>query len=96
MYLCLCSVGLMNVHVKDRENMVLTDVEEFETVLVVDLPPSVDEYIEILTGVAPQTIGGEVHSIFCSTDAPAAKPLAELLANCRQVVPEFLKKMESS
>ncbi|KAG2622991.1 hypothetical protein PVAP13_3KG025700 [Panicum virgatum] len=90
------SVGLMNVHVKDRENMAMTDVEEFETVLLVDLPPSVDEYIEILTGVAPQTIGGEVHSIFCSTDAPAAKPLAELLANCRQVVPEFLKKMESS
>jgi hypothetical protein len=41
-------------------------------------------------------IGGEVHSIFCSTDAPVAKPLAELLANCRQVVPEFLKKLESS
>ena len=74
----------------------LTDVEEFETVLVVDLPPSVDEYIEILTGVARQMIGGEVHSIFCSTDAPVAKPLAELLANCRQVVPEFLKKLEFS
>ncbi|PAN16009.1 hypothetical protein PAHAL_3G025900 [Panicum hallii] len=90
------SVGLMNVHVKDRENMAMTDIEEFETVLVVDLPPSVDEYVEILTGVARQMIGGEVHSIFCNTDAPVAKPLAELLANSSQVVPEFLQKMESS
>ncbi|CAN6348943.1 unnamed protein product [Urochloa humidicola] len=90
------SVGLMNVHVKDRENLAITDVEEFETVLVVDLPPSVDEYIEILTGIARQTIGGEVHNIFCNTDAPVAKPLAELLANCSQVVPEFLKKIKSS
>ncbi|PUZ62946.1 hypothetical protein GQ55_3G027300 [Panicum hallii var. hallii] len=90
------SVGLMNVHVKDRENMAMTDIEEFETVLVVDLPPSVDEYVEILTGVARQTIGGEVHSIFCNTDAPVAKLLAELLANSSQVVPEFLQKMESS
>jgi hypothetical protein len=96
MYLYLCSVGLMNVHVKDRENMAMTDIEEFETVLVVDLPPSVDEYVEILTGVARQMIGGEVHSIFCNTDAPVAKPLAELLANSSQVVPEFLQKMESS
>ncbi|RCV36452.1 hypothetical protein SEVIR_7G330400v4 [Setaria viridis] len=90
------SVGLMNVHVKDRENLVMTDVEGFETVLVVDFPPSVDEYVDILTGVARHTIGGEVHSIFCNTDAPVAKPLAELLANCSQVVPEFLKKLESS
>ncbi|CAN6380542.1 unnamed protein product [Urochloa humidicola] len=90
------SVGLMNVHVKDRENLAIADVEEFEIVLVVDLPPSVDEYIEILTGIAHQTVGGEVHNIFCNTDAPIAKPLAELLANCSQVVPEFLKKFESS
>nr|CAB3463064.1 unnamed protein product [Digitaria exilis] len=87
------SVGLMNVLVKDRENLAMSDVEEFEIVLVVDLPPSVDEYVEILTGVARRTIGGEVHSIFSNTDAPIAKPLAELLANCSQVVPEFLKKL---
>ncbi|CAO2147638.1 unnamed protein product [Urochloa humidicola] len=90
------SVGLMNVHVKDRENLSMTDVKEFETVLIVDLPPSVDEYVEILTGVARQTIGGEVHSLFCNTDARVAKPLAQLLANCSQVVPEFLKKLEFS
>ncbi|XP_066359092.1 ATP-dependent RNA helicase DBP3-like isoform X1 [Miscanthus floridulus] len=90
------SVGLMNVIVKDRENMVATDIEEFETVLVVDLPPSVDEYVEILTGAALHVIGGEVHSIFCNTDASIAKPLAELLADCSQVVPEFLKNLESS
>ncbi|XP_066356470.1 ATP-dependent RNA helicase DBP3-like [Miscanthus floridulus] len=90
------SVGLMNVIVKDRENMAVTDVEEFETVLVVDLPPSVDEYVEILTGAALHVIGGEVHSIFCDTDASIAKPLAELLADCSQVVPDFLKNLEPS
>ncbi|RCV37038.1 hypothetical protein SETIT_8G030300v2 [Setaria italica] len=57
------SVGLMNLHIKDRENLVMTDIEGFDIVLVVDLPPSVDEYSGILTGVARQTIGGEVHSL---------------------------------
>ena len=86
----------MNVIVKDRENMSVTDVEEIETVLVVDLPPSGDEYIEILTGAARHVIGGEVHSIFCNTDASIAKPLAQLLADCGQVVHEFLKSLKSS
>ncbi|CAN6330523.1 unnamed protein product [Urochloa humidicola] len=90
------SLGLINVHVKDRENLSMTDVEEFETALIVGLPPSIDEYVEILTGVARQTIGGEVYSLFCNTDARVAKPLAQLLANCSQVVPEFLKKLELS
>ncbi|TVU26940.1 hypothetical protein EJB05_29516, partial [Eragrostis curvula] len=90
------SVGLMNVLVKNRENMATTDVEEFETVMVMDLPPSVDEYTEVLTGAARHAVVGEVHSIFCNTDAPLAKPLAELLANCGQAVPDFLKKIESS
>ncbi|OEL31803.1 hypothetical protein BAE44_0007186 [Dichanthelium oligosanthes] len=90
------SVGLMNVLVKDWENVAMTDVEEFENVLVVDLPPSVDEYAEILTRTAYHVVVGEVHSIFCNTDASLAKPLAELLADCSQVVPEFLKKLVSS
>ncbi|XP_062182331.1 ATP-dependent RNA helicase DBP3-like [Phragmites australis] len=90
------SVGLMNVLVKDGENMAMTDVEEFETVLVVDFPPSVDEYVEILTGAARHAVAGEVHSIFSNADAPIAKSLGEILANCGQVVPEFLKKLESS
>jgi hypothetical protein len=86
----------MNVLVKDLETMAMTDTEEFETVLVVDLPPSVDEYTEILTGAARHAVIGEVHSIFCTTDVPLAKPLAELLANCYQAVPDFLKELESS
>jgi hypothetical protein len=82
----------MNVLVKDRENMAITDVEEFETVFILDLPPSVDKYAEILTGVARHTVTGKVHSIFCNAYAPLAKPLVELLANCGHVVPDFLKK----
>ncbi|KAL6906080.1 hypothetical protein ACP4OV_003681 [Aristida adscensionis] len=90
------SVGLMNIVVKDWENMAPTDIGEFETVVVVDLPPSVDEYVEILTGAARHVVAGEVHSIFCNTDAPLAKPFTELLAMCGQVVPEFLKSSEPS
>ncbi|GJN07000.1 hypothetical protein PR202_ga24785 [Eleusine coracana subsp. coracana] len=91
------SMGLMNVHVKDRETMAMTDIEEFETVLVIDLPPSIEEYAEVLTGAARHAVVGEVHSIFCNTNnAPLAKPLAELLANCGQTVPSFLKELESS
>uniref|UniRef100_A0A0A9B2C3 DEAD/DEAH-box helicase domain-containing protein n=1 Tax=Arundo donax TaxID=35708 RepID=A0A0A9B2C3_ARUDO len=90
------SVGLMNVLVKDRETMAMSDIEQFETVLVVDLPPSVDEYVEILTGAARHVVGGELHSVFCNADAPIAKPLVELLANCGQEVPHFLKKLERS
>ncbi|RLM69793.1 DEAD-box ATP-dependent RNA helicase 40-like [Panicum miliaceum] len=90
------SVGLMNVLVKDRETMEMTDIGEFEIVLIVDLPPSVDEYSEILSDVARHVIGGEVHSIFCNTDAPLVKPLAEVLAKCGQAVPEFFKNLEPS
>lgn len=90
------SVGLMSIFVKDWENVAATDIEDFETVLVVDLPPSVDEYVEILTRSARHVLGGEVHSIFCSTDARLAKPLAELLSECSQAVPEFLKTSEPS
>ena len=86
----------MNVLVKNRENMAAMDIEEFETLFVVDLPPSVDEYIEILTGTAHHVAGGEIHSIFSNSDAPLGKPLAVLLAKCGQVVPEFLKKLERS
>ncbi|XP_039775891.1 probable ATP-dependent RNA helicase ddx5 [Panicum virgatum] len=90
------SVGLMNVLVKDRETLAMTDIGEFEIVLIVDLPPSVDEYSEILTDVARHVIGGELHSIFCNTDAPLVKPLAEVLAKCGQVIPEFFKNLEPS
>ncbi|KAG8089077.1 hypothetical protein GUJ93_ZPchr0011g27457 [Zizania palustris] len=90
------SVGLMNVVVKDRESMSMTVVEEFETMLIVDFPPSVDEYVELLTGVARHAVEGEVHSIFCSIDGHLAKPLAGVLKSCGQVVPAFLEIFESS
>ncbi|KAJ1264432.1 hypothetical protein BS78_08G000600 [Paspalum vaginatum] len=81
-FIICISLGLMNVHVKDWESLTVTDIEDFETVLVVDLPPSVDELVETLTWTARHMIGGEVHSIFCNTDASLAKPLSELLSDC--------------
>ncbi|KAF0933305.1 hypothetical protein E2562_017090 [Oryza meyeriana var. granulata] len=90
------SVGLINALVKDWESMTTTNFEDFDTVLVADLPPSVDEYIEILTGASRHVVVGEVHCIFSDADAPLAKPLSEVLTSCGQVVPEFLKKLASS
>uniref|UniRef100_A0A0D9XWX0 DEAD/DEAH-box helicase domain-containing protein n=1 Tax=Leersia perrieri TaxID=77586 RepID=A0A0D9XWX0_9ORYZ len=90
------SVGLINVLVKDWESMTMTNFEDFNTVLVADLPPSVDEYIEILAGASRHVVVGEVHCIFSNTDAPLAKPLTEVLTSCGQTVPEFLKKLASS
>uniref|UniRef100_A0A0E0MJM1 DEAD/DEAH-box helicase domain-containing protein n=1 Tax=Oryza punctata TaxID=4537 RepID=A0A0E0MJM1_ORYPU len=90
------SVGLINVLVKDWENITTTNFEDFDTVLVADLPPSVDEYIEILAGASRHVLVGEVHCIFSSADASLAKPLSEVLTSCGQVVPEFLRKLASS
>jgi hypothetical protein len=95
-FMICSSVGLMNVLIKDRETIAMMDIGEFEIVLIVDLPPSVDEYSEILGDVARHVIGGEVHSIFCNIDAPLVKPLAEVLAKCGQAVPEFFKNLEPS
>uniref|UniRef100_A0A0D3HRF7 DEAD/DEAH-box helicase domain-containing protein n=1 Tax=Oryza barthii TaxID=65489 RepID=A0A0D3HRF7_9ORYZ len=90
------SVGLINVLVKDWENITTANFEDFDTVLVADLPPSVDEYIEILAGASCHVLVGEVHCIFSSADALLAKPLSEVLTSCGQVVPEFLRKLASS
>nr|CBX25398.1 hypothetical_protein [Oryza brachyantha] len=81
---------------RDWESMTATNFEDFDTVLVADLPPSVDEYTDVLTGASRHVVVGEVHCIFSSADAPLAKPLSQVLTSCGQVVPEFLRKLASS
>uniref|UniRef100_A0A0E0F9K1 DEAD/DEAH-box helicase domain-containing protein n=1 Tax=Oryza meridionalis TaxID=40149 RepID=A0A0E0F9K1_9ORYZ len=80
------SVGLINVLVKDWENITTANFEDFDTVLVADLPPSIDEYIEILAGASCHVLVGEVHCIFSSADALLAKPLSEVLTSCGQLM----------
>ncbi|KAI4967928.1 hypothetical protein ZWY2020_010381 [Hordeum vulgare] len=87
------SMGLINVLVKGCESLATSGVEEFEIVLVADLPPSFDDYVEILTRTARHTVAGEVHVIFSKTDATHAKPLADVLANSGQAVPKLLRQL---
>uniref|UniRef100_A0A453HRU7 DEAD/DEAH box helicase domain-containing protein n=1 Tax=Aegilops tauschii subsp. strangulata TaxID=200361 RepID=A0A453HRU7_AEGTS len=87
------SMGLINVLVKGCESLATSGVEEFEIVLVADLPPSFDDYVEILTRTARHTVAGEVHVIVSKTDAAHAKPLADVLANSGQAVPKLLRQL---
>ncbi|CAM0874313.1 unnamed protein product [Alopecurus aequalis] len=87
------SIGLINVLVKGWESLATSGVEEFEIVLVADLPPSFDDYVEILTRTARHVVAGEVHVIFSNTDAALAKPLSDVLASCGQKVPKLLAKI---
>ncbi|XP_047091392.1 probable ATP-dependent RNA helicase ddx5 [Lolium rigidum] len=87
------SMGLINVLVKDWKSLATTGVEEFEIVLVADLPPSFDDYVEILSRTARHVVAGEVHVIFSNSDAALAKPLSDVLASCGQNVPELLTKL---
>jgi ATP-dependent RNA helicase DBP3 len=86
-------MGLINVLVKDWKSLATTGVEEFEIVLVADLPPSFDDYVEILSRTARHVVTGEVHVIFSNSDAALAKPLSDVLASCGQNVPELLMKL---
>uniref|UniRef100_A0ACD6ARQ5 Uncharacterized protein n=1 Tax=Avena sativa TaxID=4498 RepID=A0ACD6ARQ5_AVESA len=87
------SMGLINVLVKDWKSVATSGVEEFETVLVASLPPSLEDYVEILTRTARHAVAGEVHVIFPNTDAALAKPLSDVLASCGQKVPELLTEL---
>lgn len=87
------SMGLISVLVKDWKSLATTGVEEFEIVLVADLPPSFDDYVEILSRTARHVVAGEVHVIFSNSDAALAKPLSDVLASCGQNVPELLTKL---
>ncbi|EMS65094.1 putative ATP-dependent RNA helicase ddx5 [Triticum urartu] len=87
------SMGLINVLVKGCESLATSGVEEFEIVLVADLPASFDDYVEILTRIARHTVAGEVHVIVSKTDAAHAKPLADVLANSGQAVPKLLRQL---
>uniref|UniRef100_A0A6V7QY72 DEAD/DEAH-box helicase domain-containing protein n=1 Tax=Ananas comosus var. bracteatus TaxID=296719 RepID=A0A6V7QY72_ANACO len=82
--------------VKDRESIPIVDVEQFEIVIIVDFPLTIGEYTEILTRTARHSVIGILHSFFCKVDAALARPLITVLEQCRQVVPEALRSLDSS
>lgn len=80
---------------KDKENVLKADMEEFEIVMFVDLP-SIEDYVEILTRIARHSVTGALHSFFWKADAPLSQPLIIVLEQCGQMVPEVLRSFDSS
>ncbi|KAF9597073.1 hypothetical protein IFM89_015264 [Coptis chinensis] len=78
-------------HVHNR-----TDMGEFEIVVVINFPPEIDDYVEILTRMARQSVNGVLHCCFCQEDASLAGPLIDILEQCEQNVPEFLRSYHNS
>lgn len=90
-----CSEKVTEVTVKDNENVLKSDVEEFEIVMFVDLP-SIEVYVEILTRIARHAVTGVLHSFFCKADAALSQPLINVLEQCGQMVPEVLRSFDFS
>ncbi|XP_026397637.1 uncharacterized protein LOC113293087 [Papaver somniferum] len=66
----------------------MTNMGEFEVVIMISLPPSINNYVSILTRMARRTVNGVLHSLFSlQEDANLAGPLIEILEQCGQIVP---------
>ncbi|KAH0449552.1 hypothetical protein IEQ34_020244 [Dendrobium chrysotoxum] len=82
-----------SVMVKDLDNLLDFPMDKFEIVMIVDFPSSIKDYNAILTKIARHTLVGVLHSLFSTVDAPLAESLIEVLEQCGQVVPPFLKSL---
>lgn len=91
------SKGKATVTITDRENIEnRADMGEFEIVVITSFPPEIDDYVNILTGMARKSVNGVLHSCFSEEDATVSASLIEILEQCSQNVPEFLKSYHDS
>ncbi|XP_058087440.1 ATP-dependent RNA helicase DBP3 [Magnolia sinica] len=82
----------LSVSVMDKEQIGgCTDVGDFEIVVFVDFPSSIDDYVEVLTAMARCSVDGALHSFFCPADMQSAGPLVQVLEQCAQPVPDILR-----
>ncbi|XP_031488839.1 ATP-dependent RNA helicase DBP3 [Nymphaea colorata] len=79
------------VSVVTKEEICKVDVGELETIVFVNLPTSIDEYTQVLAGMARHSVQGVLHSFYSKADASLAGPLINVLEQCQQVVPESLR-----
>ncbi|KAF3773138.1 ATP-dependent RNA helicase, partial [Nymphaea thermarum] len=85
------SDGAIAVSVVTKEEICKVDVGELETIVFVNLPTSIDEYTQVLAGMARHSVQGVLHSFYSKADASLAGPLINVLEQCQQVVPESLR-----
>ncbi|PKA47561.1 DEAD-box ATP-dependent RNA helicase 30 [Apostasia shenzhenica] len=82
-----------SVTVKDLENLQDIYITKFKTVIIVDFPKSIDDYVGILMKMAQQTLTGMLHSFFSEADSRLAQSFIMVLEQCSQVVPGFLRSL---
>ncbi|KAJ9540193.1 LOW QUALITY PROTEIN: hypothetical protein OSB04_026699, partial [Centaurea solstitialis] len=81
------------VSVIDSEDIDDADLSEVEVVIIYNFDIAIEEYKSILAGMGRYTINGKLHVILSRKDATIAAPLAEVLQQCGQQVPESLKRL---
>ncbi|CAK7325322.1 unnamed protein product [Dovyalis caffra] len=81
------------VSVIDVEHISTTNLAFYETVILPNFIPSIDNYVQILTRMARHSINGNLHSFFTKEDAVIAGPLVGILEQCGQAVPEALRSL---
>ncbi|KAL6980251.1 Hydrolase [Sarracenia purpurea var. burkii] len=81
------------VFVVEAEQVDTSDLAEFEVVIISDFACSIDNYVQILTRMARNTINGVLHSCLTAEDAMLVEPLIEILEKCGQAVPEALRNL---
>ncbi|KAI3916613.1 hypothetical protein MKW98_026355 [Papaver atlanticum] len=70
----------------------MTNMGEFEVVIMISLPPSISNYVSILIRMARRTVNGVLHSLFSlQEDANLVGPLTEILEQCGQTIPVPLR-----
>ncbi|KAK9123985.1 hypothetical protein Sjap_013587 [Stephania japonica] len=72
------------------------DIGQFEVVILVDFPASIDLYVRILTKMARRSVRGVLHSLLCEEDAPVAGLLIQILEECGQIVPQTIREYIST
>lgn len=81
------------VSVINVERISTTNLAFYETVILPNFVPSIDNYVQILTRMARHSIKGNFHSFLTKEDALIARPLMGILKQCGQAVPEALRNL---
>lgn len=81
------------VSVINVECISTTNLAFYETVILPNFVPSIDNYVQILTRMARHSIKGNFHSFLTKEDALIARPLMGILEQCGQAVPEALRNL---
>ena len=81
------------VSVINVEHISTTNLAFYETVILPNFVPSIDNYVQVLTRMARHSINGNFHSFLTKEDAPIARPLMGILEQCGQAVPEALRNL---